>query len=515
MNAYARILAGISLALGLLLVSQSALAVPTPLLRMDRDAALVSAWDFAWGAFWQEPDANVALISPDFEVDFGVFGLPSAAEVTSLMPSSRPQPASTLTAPLTEYGRLYVESTPANASVRILNCLTAFQQGMALTPGSYVVEIQSTGHATVVRQVDVVSGMAATVTVAMAPLTAPEVTNASVLDPLAATDEQLAKQLATPALALRPVVDTPNLVTVPKVLTLNRQMPADNTGKLFVQTYPADTLVRVLNIRPKFQQGMELAPGEYRVDASRPGFTSVTQTVRVVAGTENVVSFTLQPTGGVGRLYVETYPSRAVVRILNIRPKFQQGMELDPGQYTIDAQCDGYRAQTRNVSIQAGVDTRIQLDLIADQSKPQALAPALPEIQPLAKSTAQAPARKVYETSPARIAECDREAYLDMARLALGIKDYAGVIRSAQKAINLDRDSAEAYGLLGEAYLRLHDYDKALRHLNMALTLVPEETTFLANKTQAMQESEALRSKAPSLQRSPGAKVEQTSALGR
>jgi len=41
------------------------------------------------------------------------------------------------------------------------------------------------------------------------------------------------------------------------------------SGRLFVDTVPANSRVRILNIVPRFHQGMELRPGRYHVETSK------------------------------------------------------------------------------------------------------------------------------------------------------------------------------------------------------------------------------------------------------
>ena len=44
----------------------------------------------------------------------------------------------------------------------------------------------------------------------------------------------------------------------------------EEKAKLYVETKPKDALVRLLNIQPKFRQGMELEPGKYLLEVSAP-----------------------------------------------------------------------------------------------------------------------------------------------------------------------------------------------------------------------------------------------------
>ncbi|MDY6839219.1 MAG: hypothetical protein SWH78_14740 [Thermodesulfobacteriota bacterium] len=45
------------------------------------------------------------------------------------------------------------------------------------------------------------------------------------------------------------------------------------------------------------------------------------------------------------RLFVNTEPQNADIKILNIEPKFIQGMELKPGEYLLEVSAPGYRTK--------------------------------------------------------------------------------------------------------------------------------------------------------------------------
>ncbi|MFN8659986.1 MAG: tetratricopeptide repeat protein [Candidatus Obscuribacterales bacterium] len=60
------------------------------------------------------------------------------------------------------------------------------------------------------------------------------------------------------------------------------------------------------------------------------------------------------------------------------------------------------------------------------------------------------------------------EIFSDYARCLLILKDYAGAQEQAQKAINLDKESAEAYHILGDVALRQQDTENALKYYDLA-----------------------------------------------
>ena len=66
---------------------------------------------------------------------------------------------------------------------------------------------------------------------------------------------------------------------------------------------------------------------------------------------------------GTARLFVETDPKGARVRILNIRPRFCQGIELDPGKYHIEASSAGYRTGRKWMTLGAGEDKTFDVRL--------------------------------------------------------------------------------------------------------------------------------------------------------
>lgn len=62
-------------------------------------------------------------------------------------------------------------------------------------------------------------------------------------------------------------------------------------------------------------------------------------------------------------LHVDTEPSGATIRILNIVPKFQQGMELEAGRYHVEVSASGYETHEEWVAVSAGEDKRVRVVL--------------------------------------------------------------------------------------------------------------------------------------------------------
>jgi len=65
-----------------------------------------------------------------------------------------------------------------------------------------------------------------------------------------------------------------------------------------------------------------------------------------------------------GSLFVETDPPGARIKILNIGPKFYQGMKLDPGRYHVEVSTQGFKTQKTWINVGAGEDKRINVSLL-------------------------------------------------------------------------------------------------------------------------------------------------------
>lgn len=83
-----------------------------------------------------------------------------------------------------------------------------------------------------------------------------------------------------------------------------------------------------------------------------------------------------------GRLYVNIEPEGARVRILNIKPIFYQGIELEPGKYQVEVSHSGYETKVMWVSLGAAEDKNLNIRL-------ERTAPGVP-----------GPARFVLEDTP-------------------------------------------------------------------------------------------------------------------
>jgi len=111
-----------------------------------------------------------------------------------------------------------------------------------------------------------------------------------------------------------------------------------------VLTTPKSSSIKVMNIKPKYRQGMELVPGSYDVMVSAEGFRSKRLWVNVSANT-NTFKISLSPQSEKVPFIVQTAPSSAMVKIMNIERRYEDNIELSPGLYDIQVSAEGYRTR--------------------------------------------------------------------------------------------------------------------------------------------------------------------------
>ena len=132
-------------------------------------------------------------------------------------------------------------------------------------------------------------------------------------------------------------------------------------GRLFVKTTPGSAEVKVLNIDPRFVQGMELKQGQYQLAVSAKGYLSKQKQVSVAKGKEKTLKVSLEPKKA--RLSVNVKPASAMVKILDIAGRFYQGIKLEPGKYNLEFSHQGYETKKMYVQLGPGVEKKLNIRL--------------------------------------------------------------------------------------------------------------------------------------------------------
>ncbi|KPA10007.1 secreted protein containing Sulphatase-modifying factor domain protein [Candidatus Magnetomorum sp. HK-1] len=140
-------------------------------------------------------------------------------------------------------------------------------------------------------------------------------------------------------------------------------------SRLFIDTIPKNARIRILNIVPPYRYGMMLAPGNYKIEVSKPDYKTVTKWITI--GKEDRINekIQLKSMRAFSRLYVHPMPKNAKIRILNIIPRYTFGMALQTGKYLIEVSSPGYRSHKEWVTITKGYDQLIEPILQSLDSK--------------------------------------------------------------------------------------------------------------------------------------------------
>jgi formylglycine-generating enzyme required for sulfatase activity len=88
-------------------------------------------------------------------------------------------------------------------------------------------------------------------------------------------------------------------------------------------------------------------------DQQHPQFGFIKETGGM--GGEFMVQMTDRP-HAMSRLFVNAQPVSSTIRILNIKPHFRQGIELDPGRYLLQVSADGFETIEKWINLAAGED---------------------------------------------------------------------------------------------------------------------------------------------------------------
>ena len=97
-------------------------------------------------------------------------------------------------------------------------------------------------------------------------------------------------------------------IIIKKAQHLKKKISIKQLGKLLVKTIPKDAQVRILNIKPKYKDGILLELGKYRIRASKPGYKTRIET-HIISPGENIVK--LHPHSG----WPQEAPQRGAVTL--------------------------------------------------------------------------------------------------------------------------------------------------------------------------------------------------------
>jgi len=120
----------------------------------------------------------------------------------------------------------------------------------------------------------------------------------------------------------------------------------------------------------KSNESIELETGEWIVSAYAKRFEPIKKRVNIYKGKEQRIALQLSAivTRTKFALTVKPFPENATVRIMNIRPKYQDGILLKSGRYDIEVSSEGYKTYKEWITL-GKEDKTIEVNLAAIETK--------------------------------------------------------------------------------------------------------------------------------------------------
>ncbi len=174
------------------------------------------------------------------------------------------------------------------------------------------------------------------------------------------------------------------------------------------------------------------------------------------------------------RLFVDTEPERARIQILNIKPKFLQGIMLNPGQYHIEVSANGYEMEKMGIKIAPGEDKILKIAL---KKLPRSTFIAPEELVPIGNAYFdKGEYKKAIEAYKQAIRIDPNYA---VAHYNLGVaygkhSHYNEAIEAFKQSARINPDDAAAHSSLGNAYDSLGRYNEAIQAYKQAIRIDPD-----------------------------------------
>ena len=109
---------------------------------------------------------------------------------------------------------------------------------------------------------------------------------------------------------------------------------------------------------------INVSPGTHRVRVEKDGYEPYSRSVNINSGRSLSLFVDLSRRApSKARLYVDTSPSDATVRILNIVPQYFRGIDLAAGSYTLEVSADGFNTRTLKIELSSGEDKYLDIQL--------------------------------------------------------------------------------------------------------------------------------------------------------
>jgi len=175
------------------------------------------------------------------------------------------------------------------------------------------------------------------------------------------------------------------------------------------------------------------------------------------------------------RLFVRIEPEGARIRILNIKPKFYQGIVLKSGSYHIEVSADGYKMKKIWIKIKPKEDKSLKISL---KKLPHLLSANPDELFSMgfdyAKKGENKKAIEAYKQA-IRIDPDDAMAYYNLGVVYHRLSLYREAIEAYKQAIRIDPDDAKVHSSLGVDYGNLGLHRESIEAFKQAIRIDPDD----------------------------------------
>jgi len=180
------------------------------------------------------------------------------------------------------------------------------------------------------------------------------------------------------------------------------------------------------------------------------------------------------------RLYVHTEPKGARVRILNINPKFFQGIVLKPGRYHIEVSSDGYKTEKTWIRIGTGQDKNLRISL---EKKSHVLSEEqiLTKTSNLFAKAVEHEMKGEYREAIDTYKECiridpdNRLWHMGLGKSYIGIENYREAIDTYKECIRIDPYVPAFHFYIGRCYFSLGLHSQAIDECKLAIQYKPDD----------------------------------------
>ena len=130
---------------------------------------------------------------------------------------------------------------------------------------------------------------------------------------------------------------------------------------LDIRATHSNSKIEILGVVESYYKNMKLNEGDYTIKVSKDGYKTFEKTIKLEHNSYVMAKLELNEKIS---LDVKVTPSNAKVRILNIKPKYYDGMKLKTGKYHIEVSKKGYETIDKWISLKENENFNFELKKI-------------------------------------------------------------------------------------------------------------------------------------------------------